>query len=343
MSDDGPIRIREIFHAALRVEPSQRSAALRDLCGGDEQLCTEVRLLLDANERLQSLTADQHAAYVPQKLSRYRILQKIGAGGMGDVYLAEDESLRRRVAVKVLPAEVSTDADRTARFRREARAVAMLSHPNVVTIHDYGIDDGRHFFVTEYVAGSTLRDVMRKGCSRDEAIRICASVARALAAAHALSIVHRDIKPENVLITSEGVVKVVDFGVAKLLAAAPSSPQDREATPTRLGMVVGTAAYMAPEQVRGEDIDARADIFSLGIVFYELLTGLRPFAGGTIQDTMAAILMSAPQQLPPSIADPDERATAAPTFDRRSPAGGPHHVHAGQGKDCAAGSSGGRP
>ena len=304
MIDDRPLRIREIFDAALRVEPAQRSAALRDLCGGDEQLCTEVRLLLDANEPLPSLTADQHAAYIPQKLSRYRILQKIGAGGMGDVYLAEDESLRRRVAVKVLPAEVSSDAGRTARFRREARAVAMLSHPNVVTIHDYGIDEGRHFFVTEYVAGSTLRDVMRRGCSRDEAVRICAAIARALGAAHALSIVHRDIKPENVLLTADGLVKVVDFGLAKLLAAAPQSRQDQEATPTRLGAVVGTAAYMAPEQVRGEDIDARADIFSLGIVFYELLSGQRPFAGGTIQDTMAAILMSAPPPLPPSVADP---------------------------------------
>lgn len=303
MNDDRPMRIREVFHAALRVEPAQRSAVLRDLCRGDEQLCTEVRILLDASEQ-HSLTADQHTAYVPQKLSRYRILQKIGVGGMGEVFLAEDEILSRRVAVKVLPAEVSSDAGRTARFRREARAVAMLSHPNVVTIHDYGIDEGRHFFVTEYVAGSTLRDVMRKGCSRDEAIRICASIARALTAAHALSIVHRDIKPENVLITGEGVVKVVDFGVSKLLAAPSSPQQDQEATPTRSGMLVGTAAYMAPEQVRGEDIDARADVFSLGIVFYELLSGQRPFAGGTIQDTMAAILMSAPQPLPPSVADP---------------------------------------
>lgn len=305
MTGDRAVRVSAVFHAALQVDSDKRAAYVRELCGTDEELCTQVQGLLDVRGGLPSISAHRMEPSIPQKLSRYRILQKIGAGGMGDVYLAEDESLRRRVAIKVLPREFSSDADRTARFRREARAVAGLTHPNVVTIHDYGVDAGQHFLVTEYVAGGTLRDVIRAGCSRDEAVRLAILIAGALAAAHERSIVHRDVKPENVLITDEGVVKIVDFGIAKILSAPSARAGGHDATtPTRAGSIVGTVAYMAPEQIRGQDIDGRADVFSLGVLLHELLAGTRPFAGATMQDTMAAILTSAPPRLPPAIADP---------------------------------------
>src|SRR5207253_2665223 len=173
-------------------------------------------------------------------------------------------------ALKLLPEEVCTSADRISRFRREARAVALLNHPNIVTIHEYAVDAGRHFLATEYLAGRTLRELVGKQIDTAEVIRIAIPIASALAAAHSRSIVHRDVKPENVLITDEGTVKLLDFGLAKLTEPdAMNSIDSADETRTRAGAVIGTVAYMAPEQLRGETVDARADVFSFGVMLYE--------------------------------------------------------------------------
>ncbi len=240
---------------------------------------------------------------LPERLSHYRIVRKLGAGGMGEVYLAEDEILGRSVAIKLLPEEVCSDADRISRFRREARAVALLNHPNIVTIHEYGVDAGRHFFATEYVAGRSLRDLAAAGLQPHEVVDIAMAIAGALAAAHSRSIIHRDVKPENVVITDTGMVKLVDFGLAKLLerAQAGTDVDSADETRTRAGSIVGTVAYMPPEQLRGEPIDGRADVFSLGVMLYELLSGQRPFVGRSPQDVAAEILRSRPTSLPSTI------------------------------------------
>lgn len=291
------MNVSEIFHLALQRTGSERADFLQDAC--DQATRAEVESLLAAHEQARTIVREP-----PRKLGRYRVLEKIGAGGMGEVYLAEDESLGRRVAIKVLTSELTANADRLARFRREARAIANLNHANIITIHDYGTEGDRHFFVTEYVAGGTLRDAMRNGVrTPDAAIAIVLPVAAALATAHEQSIVHRDIKPENIMITAEGRVTVVDFGIAKLLEV-PATRRDQTITPTQLGTVMGTVAYMAPEQIRGESVDGRTDVFSLGVVLYEMLAGRRPFVGATAQDTMAAILTAEPPPLSVPAIDP---------------------------------------
>lgn len=291
------MNVSEIFHLALQRTGSERADFLQDAC--DQATRAEVESLLAAHEEARTIVREP-----PRKLGRYRVLEKIGAGGMGEVYLAEDESLGRRVAIKVLTSELTANADRVARFRREARAIANLNHANIITIHDYGTEGDRHFFVTEFVAGGTLRDTMRSGVrTPDAAISIALPVAAALAAAHEQSIVHRDIKPENILITAEGRVKLVDFGIAKLLEVS-AARRDQTATPTQLGTVMGTVAYMAPEQIRGESVDGRTDVFALGVVLYEMLAGQRPFVGATAQDTMAAILTAEPRPLSVPAIDP---------------------------------------
>lgn len=291
------MNITEIFHNALQHTGRERSDFLLEVCA-DEATRSEVESLLAAHE--EARTAVRRPL---RRLGRYRVIEKIGEGGMGEVYLAEDEMLGRRVAIKILGPELTADADRLARFRREARAIANLNHPNIITIHDYGTEDGRHFFVTEFVEGGTLRDTIRNGRTPDAAVDLAIPVAAALAAAHEQSIVHRDIKPENILIASDGRVKVVDFGIAKLLAL-PEARREETSTPTQLGIVMGTVAYMPPEQIRGEVVDARADVFSLGVVLYELLAGRRPFVGATPHDTMAAILTAEPPTLVGAAIDP---------------------------------------
>jgi predicted ATPase/predicted Ser/Thr protein kinase len=223
-----------------------------------------------------------------QQLSHYRVIRKIGEGGMGEVYLAEDEILGRRVALKVLPAAVADDAECLARFRHEARAVSRLNHPNIVTVHEFGADHGRHFIVTEYISGTTLRELMRRNASPAEIIGAASSIAAALAAAHAAGVVHRDIKPENVMVTESGLVKVLDFGLARRLEASDETPR------TTPGFAVGTVNYMSPEQARGESVDGRSDVFSLGVTLYELFEGVTPFQAPSIAETMARILRNEP-------------------------------------------------
>ena len=229
-------------------------------------------------------------------LGRYQVGRPLGAGGMGEVYLATDTRLDRKVALKVLPDDVAGDPDRMERFAQEARTASGLNHPNIITIYEIDQSGSTAFIATEFIDGATLRERLRaQPMSAAEVLDVAVQVAGALAAAHASGIVHRDIKPENIILRSDGIAKVLDFGLAKLTAGGSPELLDDEA-PTRAqvktdsGIVMGTATYMSPEQARAEAVDARTDIFSLGVVIYELLTGRLPFAGTSIYEIMAAIL-----------------------------------------------------
>lgn len=228
-------------------------------------------------------------------LSHYRIVSKIGAGGMGEVYLAQDTKLDRKVALKVLPADVASNRDRMTRFVQEAKTASALNHPNIITIHEIDQFESLTFIATEFIDGHTLRERMNQGPIKlGEVIDVTIQIASALAAAHAAGIVHRDIKPDNVMIRRDGITKVLDFGLAKLSAESTTSPDPEAATralvKTGPGMVMGTAAYMSPEQASGQEVDARTDIFSLGVVIYEMAAGCVPFPGGTVREVLAAIL-----------------------------------------------------
>lgn len=233
---------------------------------------------------------------VPDRISHYRILEKLGAGGMGEVYLAEDLNLGRKVAVKILGSDYTTSRDRLHRFEQEACAASALNHPNILTIHEVGIDDGKHFIATEYIDGETLRRVIAaSGLEPLKILDISVQVASALEEAHSAGIVHRDIKPDNVMIRRNGFVKVLDFGLAKLTEdRIDRTPSDGEASTrvlvqTDAGVVMGTSHYMSPEQARGKPVDARTDIWSLGVVMYEMVAGRTPFEGETSTDVIVAI------------------------------------------------------
>jgi len=235
------------------------------------------------------------------RLGTYQILSQLGAGGMGEVYLAEDSKLGRRLALKVLPAKFTSDQLLVRRFEQEARAASALNHPNIITIHEIGQAEGRHFIATEFVEGQTLRRRMRQPLSIREVLDTAVQMASALSAAHGAGIIHRDIKPENVMLRPDGLVKVLDFGLAKL-SWRPAQIIDAEASTlpmvdTDSGVVVGTVAYMSPEQARGLDVDARSDIFSFGVALYEMLARRPPFDGQTASDLIASILKTEPPPL----------------------------------------------
>ena len=230
-------------------------------------------------------------------ISHYRIQRKLGAGGMGEVYLAEDTRLRRKIALKVLPENIATDKERLRRFEQEAFAASGLNHPNILTIYEFGEQNGVHFLASEFVEGETLRERMnREPVSLRETLDVAVQVAAALNAAHSAGIVHRDIKPENIMLRDDGLVKVLDFGLAKLTEkkteTVESEDETRALVNTAPGIIMGTAAYMSPEQARGRDTDLRSDIWSLGAVLYEMLAGRAPFSEETVSDTIAAILKS---------------------------------------------------
>ena len=220
---------------------------------------------------------------------------------MGEVYLAEDSRLGRRVALKFLPDHFVTNEDRLRRFRQEARAASALNHPNIITIHEIGETETTHYIVTEFIEGETLRALIRNRIEPVRALDIATQTASALAAAHAAGIVHRDIKPENIMLRSDGYVKVLDFGIAKLMPEGPA-PLMEMSFETSPGLIVGTAHYMSPEQAQGLKVDERTDIWSLGVVLYEMLTGQLPFKGKTLSHTVVSIIE---QQVPPLTGGPE--------------------------------------
>ena len=308
--------VEAVFHEALARPPGERAAFLAGACGGDEELRQEVESLLAYHDREDSFIErpafTEGARLIPpdgegqasrlapgRRLGHYEILSLLGAGGMGEVYLAEDTRLGRRVALKLLSDSLTRDDGRLRRFRREAFAASALNHPNILTIHEAGEEDGLEFIATEYVDGQTLRERVAAGRLRPgEALDVAAQVASALSAAHAAGIVHRDIKPENVMLRPDGFVKVLDFGLAKLAAkSAARPPADAAAARTATGAVMGTAGYMSPEQARGLEVDARTDVWSLGVVLYEMLTGERPFRGETTGDMIVSVLEREPPPL----------------------------------------------
>jgi serine/threonine protein kinase len=233
------------------------------------------------------------------RLGPYEIRGLLGAGGMGEVYRALDPRLGREVAVKVLPEEVGRDPERLARFEREARAVAALNHPSILTVHDVGTHEGTPYVVMELLEGETLRELLtRRAPTQRQALSLAVQVARGLEAAHAKGIVHRDLKPENLFLTTDGRLKILDFGLAKLVAGETAGSQEATASsPSRPGQMLGTVGYMSPEQVRGRGLDGRSDLFSLGVVLYELLGGKHPFRRETAVATLTAILEDQPPSL----------------------------------------------
>jgi len=286
-------QVEEVYHAVLETPVEGRDAVLTKLCGADGDLRREVESLLTFEDTPEifldsspeSLAAemffhtDDPSSLAGKEFSHYKIIKLIGTGGMGEVYLAEDTKLRRKVALKLLPPQFSADHERNKRFVKEARAVSALNHPNIITIYEIEDAGGFSFMATEFIDGPTLRDqIGEELLTWQESVKIAIQVAGALESAHSLGIVHRDIKPANIMIRRDGIVKVLDFGLAKLTAPDSGDFETRDHTaPHR---VMGTINYMSPEQALGESIDARTDIFSLGVVLYEMLTGNLPFAGG---------------------------------------------------------------
>jgi Tol biopolymer transport system component/serine/threonine protein kinase len=305
--------VKELFYAALERGPADRAAFLAQACGDDHALRHEIESLIAAHEQsgdfidspayeaAAELMSDAKAELKPgQTFGAYRIVSFIGRGGMGEIYLAEDTRLGRRVALKFLSASFVNDADRLRRFEQEARSASALNQPNILTIHEIGEHDGRRYICTEFVDGLTLRQsIVMQRFTAGEALNVIEQVAAALAAAHAAGIIHRDIKPENVMLRADGIVKVLDFGLAKLTAPreAGSEALTREAITTGTGQVIGTVAYMSPEQARGLTVDARTDIWSLGVLLYEMLAGQRPFDGATPSDVLVSVLEREPPTL----------------------------------------------
>ena len=300
--------IERLFHAALEREPAHRPAFLANRCVGDASLHSEVTSLLSAFEQADSffdataspLAAEMFGDRVGETIGPYEILSVLGSGGMGTVYLAQDARLGRKIALKLLPPQFTDDKDRLRRFQQEARAASALNHPNILTVHEIEQKSDLHYIATEFVDGLTLRQqIVETQMNLGETLSIAIQVASALEAAHAAGIAHRDIKPENVMIRSDGYVKVLDFGLAKLTEHSTIESTDKSQTGlnTDPGIVMGTPRYMSPEQARGLEVDSRTDIFSLGVMIYEMLTGRVPFEGATPSDVIAAILKDEPEPL----------------------------------------------
>jgi len=309
-------QVERVYESALAKDASERASFLEDACAGDDDLRQEVESLLAYQERSEDfiespaldvaakLIAKQKSttAVLGQMIKHYKIVAAIGAGGMGEVYLAEDTRLERRVALKFLPAHLTEDERYLRRFEQEARAVAALSHPNVCMIHEViETGDGRHCIVMEYVDGMTLSDSLKeKPLTVREALDIAIQVSSALSAAHLAGIVHRDIKLENIMLRRDGYVKILDFGLAKLTDKNWSGVDNEAATRmlnTSPGVVMGTVYYMSPEQARGLPVDERTDIWSLGVVLYEMICGSHPFTGATPTDVIISIAEREPEPL----------------------------------------------
>ena len=312
--------IEEIYRAALDQEPDKVARFLETTCEGDELLRRKVEALLASRQRVGSfietpavdvatriIENQQADSLVGRTFGHYKIFKRIGTGGMGEVYLATDITAGRKAALKLLPLRFTGDAERLKRFQQEAHAVVALNHPNILTIYEIGEDHSTHYIASELIEGETLRQrLMRGGMEVGEAVDVAIQVASALAAAHEAGIVHRDIKPENIMLRPDGYVKVLDFGIAKLAEqeVPPTTPRDEALSlvETNLGSIMGTVRYMSPEQACGAQVDKSTDIWSLGVVLYEMVTGHAPFAGDTPKEVMSAILEREPPPLTKYIA-----------------------------------------
>lgn len=333
MNSDLWKQIEELYEAALRLEPADRESYLSIACAGDDELREKLESLIAAAEQADSFLEEpavglgltilglQPVSLVGQTIDRYKLLKLIGSGGMGVVYLAHDPRLDRNIALKLLPVSITGDQQRVDRFMREARADAAISHPNVAHVYEIGEDQGWHFITMEYVDGHTLRHVMKEGrLGAAQALEITAQILTALAAAHAAGIVHRDVKPENVIIREDGLLKVLDFGLAKLVKSGEAqrgfeAPFDPSMN-TQPEFLMGTPYYMSPEQIRRQPVDGRTDVWSVGVVLYEMLSGRRPFGGLTFSEIIVAILEREPEplrsvvpELPQAVQDLVRKAT----------------------------------
>ena len=311
-------QINQLFHSALQRGPGERAIFLAGACGDDEVLQREVETLLKSHERAGSfierpasdiaaelLAVGQAKLGAGQDIAHYKITSLLGKGGMGEVYLAQDMRLGRPVALKLLPAHFTVDAERVRRFEQEARTASSLNHPNILTIYEIGETEGTYYIATEFVEGQTLRQHMAGArMAFTEVLKVAVQLASALSAAHRAGVIHRDIKPENIMLRPDGYVKILDFGLAKLTENPagwqPVGPtaETRTLLKTGPGVVMGTAHYMSPEQTRGEPLDARSDIFSLGVVLYHAATGRPPFSGPSLLAVMHEV--AAVNPLPPS-------------------------------------------
>jgi serine/threonine protein kinase len=314
-------QIDRLYNQALECAPIQRAAFLDLACLADEELRREVESLLAAHEKAEqtekflnqpalevaarALAEEQKQILSGRKIGHYQILHSIGMGGMGRVYLAQDTRLGRKLALKLLPPEFMQDQDRVQRFKQEARAASALNHPNIITVFEIDEIDGVHFFATEFIEGQTLRQQMTGGVIKlSRVLNVAIQVASALTAAHEAGVVHRDIKPENIMVRPDGYVKVLDFGLVKLIepytigqATVEPEVSKKNCFHTDPKIILGTPRYISPEHISGHEVDARADIFSLGVVLYEMVAGCAPFEGSTIDETIAAVLDHQPLSL----------------------------------------------
>jgi serine/threonine protein kinase len=302
-------QIETLYHAALEHGPAERVTFLKQACGDDIDLLAEIESLLSSHEQADSFLAEpefdlglellakpKHIFKSDQDFGHFKILKFLGRGGMGEVYLAQDARLGRLVALKVLQSELASNQERIRRFIQEARSASGLSHPNILTIHEIGENEGRRFIASEFVEGETLRERLKseEPLTLAQILEIALQIAAALNAANTAGIIHRDIKPENIMLREDGLVKVLDFGLAKLAENPDGDIPTVDSLSTNPGMILGTVAYMSPEQARGKKVDVRSDVWSFGVVLYEMLTGRLPFAGDTTSDIIAAILTSEP-------------------------------------------------
>src|SRR5437773_1787662 len=308
-------QVNDLFQSAVERAPGERAAFLHEACHGDEGLRREVDSLLSSHERAENFievpafevapelaTNDSADALVGKLLGHYCIESLVGVGGMGEVYLARDERLGRKAALKLLPEHLTIDEAQLGRFKNEARSASALNHPNILTVYEIGAEGDRQFIATEFIEGMTLRASIASGrINLHAAVESAVQLASALAAAHEAGVVHRDIKTENIMLRPDGYAKVLDFGIAKLteqrLASDDHTVETTGVLQTRPGLVLGTAHYMSPKQARGQKVDARSDIWSLGVVLYEVVGGSPPFRGETPSDCIASILTTEPPPL----------------------------------------------
>jgi serine/threonine protein kinase len=305
-------QINALTDAALQMKPAQRAAFLDGVCGSDHELRQQINALIEADSRtgeflekplLEELAGDLAARpssrdLVGCRIEHYQVIARLGTGGVGEVWLARDLNLSREIALKLLSPRFAADPYHVRRFQQEARTASALNHPNIITVYEIGESDGVLFIAQERVVGETIRQRLATGqIPLNEILQIGAQTSAALGAAHSAGVVHRDIKPENVMVRPDGLVKVLDFGLARFVQRPAAAQVGKSETLSVPGFVLGTVRYMSPEQARGLTVDHRSDIFSLGVMFYEMAAGLPPFSGSTPTDTMAAILTDDPAPL----------------------------------------------